>query len=501
LKITSLLRPFLLKNPLLTFASTFLWISFLHFLPLAESFISIIFLIPVWHSFCKNNKKQALLLALASVLFFLYLLFSYQLPPDNRTLIANVEFEVLSSKPGRAQKNPAQSCRIFVKKVIDKKEMKTLAKGFPASTYIKKELGAVQVGRLYQAEAEVFSTAPLHYQVKLLSPLKKGKQTFSLLPLRQRLQKKVKTLIAKQDIHSDSKEVFVALSTGEMTASMTMFHMKQFGLLHLLAISGLHFGLVAYFFKALLTFIKNERIKNLCLWIILSFYFFFIGLSASVLRAFSSISLTILALLLNLKPRALNILSASLLFSLIHSPLFIFSIGFQFSYLITFAILLGFHPMQRFLELSLVPFAQKIKLSTKGTVFKTSSSLIALSFAVSAASIPLSFFHFKTFPLASIYYNLFFPFLFSFCLYLLITAFLLYPIFPYLASLLFQANGFYTHCLLQSLDKAPIQHQRMFWFDSLGPASMLCFISAFILSMLYLDKEFDSSGFHLKFWP
>lgn len=494
-----LLHPFLRSNPLFTFAVTFLYLAFTHFLGFTSTLLTLITIIPIGYAFYHVHYKHLLTLVISSIAFCVYLQFNYQEPPED-FLKGSALFELQDCKIAGTAKKPAYYCRAKVKKFTDSAAYKKTSKGYYLSFYLKQKK-APKIGHLYTADIEMQKKRRLHYQAFIKSELDdKGKNAY-LPPLRSKLQESIKRFIKKQKIATDSKEVFIALSTGDITPSMTMFYMKQFGLLHLLAISGLHFGLIAYFFTLLLRPIKQHKIKNLMLWFILSSYFLFIGVSASVLRAFASISLTIVAYILQLKPRALNILSASLIISLVIAPELIFSIGFQFSYFITFAILLGYHPIERFLKLSINKLASYLSIRQESFALSMISSLMSLSFAVTFASAPLSLYHFHAFPLASIYYNLFFPFLFSFCLYMLISSFLLYPLIPKLGSLVLQLNAYYTHYLLQLLEQAPIQHQITIWATYFPFPLLLFSMSFFVFLMLYLEKAMQSPHFSLSFWP
>ncbi|MCH1430205.1 MAG: hypothetical protein GWP59_00495 [Chlamydiales bacterium] len=455
---------------------------------------------PIGYAFYHVHYKHIYTLILSAIAFCFYLHFNYQEPVDNAIIKGVATFELQDCKAAGTAKNPAYYCKAKVKKFTDNTATKRVSKGYYLSFYLKQKK-APKIGHLYSANIEMQKKRKFHYQAFIKSDLNDKGKTSYLPPVRSQLQERIKRFIKKQKIATDSKEVFIALSTGDITPSMTMFYMKQFGLLHLLAISGLHFGLIAYFFTLLLKPIKQSKARNLMLWFILSSYFLFIGVSASVLRAFASISLTIVAYILQLKPRALNILSASLIISLIIAPELIFSIGFQFSYFITFAILLGYHPIERFLKLSLNKLGNYLSIHEGSGILSMASSLMSLSFAVTFASAPLSLYHFHTFPLASIYYNLFFPFLFSFCLYMLITSFLLYPLIPKLGILVLQLNAYYTYYLLQLLEQAPIQHQITIWATSFPFPVLLFSMSSFVLLMLYLEKAMQSPHFSLSFWP
>ncbi|MGX7111268.1 ComEC/Rec2 family competence protein [Gemella cuniculi] len=115
---------------------------------------------------------------------------------------------------------------------------------------------------------------------------------------------------------------------------------KNLGTSHLLAISGLHIGVLiglVYFILKKLK-ISIETIDKL-IFIILSIYMFISGLSPSVLRAGGMIMFYVL-----FRKKDLSRLSALLLtfmLLLMINPLFIFDIGFELSFFITFSLLMS----------------------------------------------------------------------------------------------------------------------------------------------------------------
>ncbi|MBC8385217.1 MAG: ComEC family competence protein, partial [Candidatus Cloacimonetes bacterium] len=105
------------------------------------------------------------------------------------------------------------------------------------------------------------------------------------------------------------------------------------GLSHLLAVSGLHVGIIALMFFALLKLlIPNRNISRIILIIILFIYGTVCEWSPSVSRAFIMISIYLLAKIRQSKPDANNILSAAMIITTFINPEQLFSVGFQLSY-------------------------------------------------------------------------------------------------------------------------------------------------------------------------
>ncbi|WP_026754991.1 ComEC/Rec2 family competence protein [Sediminibacter sp. Hel_I_10] len=114
------------------------------------------------------------------------------------------------------------------------------------------------------------------------------------------------------------------------------------GVIHILAVSGLHVGIVLWLFSILLK--PLERFKygktfNFALLIILLWSFALIaGLSASITRAVTMFTIITFATYLKKPTNIYNTLAISMLLLLLFKPMFLFDVGFQLSYVAVFAI-------------------------------------------------------------------------------------------------------------------------------------------------------------------
>lgn len=114
------------------------------------------------------------------------------------------------------------------------------------------------------------------------------------------------------------------------------------GAIHILAVSGLHVGIILLLLS--LVFKPIERLKHgkliktillvLCLWS----FALIAGLSASVTRAVTMFSIVAIAMNLKRPTNVYNTLAISMFVILLFKPLFVFDVGFQLSYLAVFAI-------------------------------------------------------------------------------------------------------------------------------------------------------------------
>ncbi len=114
----------------------------------------------------------------------------------------------------------------------------------------------------------------------------------------------------------------------------------QAGIIHLFAVSGLHFGVIFIFLLFMSSFFLTKRTGAILSFLILSFYFFIVGIHPSVIRAYIMISLYVCAIILYRDYDLLSALSFSALVILILNPLEIKDPGFLLSFSSVFGIYL-----------------------------------------------------------------------------------------------------------------------------------------------------------------
>ena len=114
------------------------------------------------------------------------------------------------------------------------------------------------------------------------------------------------------------------------------------GAIHILAVSGLHVGIVllilSFVFKPIERVKHGKLIKTILLVICLWSFALIAGLSASVTRAVTMFSIVTIAMNLKRPTNIYNTLAISMFVILLFKPMFLFDVGFQLSYLAVFAI-------------------------------------------------------------------------------------------------------------------------------------------------------------------
>ncbi len=190
-----------------------------------------------------------------------------------------------------------------------------------------------------------------------------------------------------EEITFDKSGYFEALILGDKghLNKEDISSFKSLGISHLLAISGLHIGLlisIIYYILIKLN-INNNLIKNIVI-IILPCYMGLTGFSPSVVRA----GIMIIVYLILKKNSIANIdsLLITFLIMLIINPLYIFDIGFELSFFITFCLLMS------------EEYIKKSKNKLQGSL-----KISVISFF---ASLPILVANFYTVPVVSILSNI-----------------------------------------------------------------------------------------------
>lgn len=205
--------------------------------------------------------------------------------------------------------------------------------------------------------------------------------------------KKLLLGVIEATLPPDQGRVLQSLLFGERVALEpdVLQDFEKSGVVHLLAVSGLHVGFVAglgFGLGRLLAW--SPRFTALVSGLIVALYLLVIGFRASVLRAGIMLWVGIAGLLLNRRADSLTALSAAGLFLLLVRPGFLFTPGFQLSFGATWGILYLFPLLAR--ALSFLP------------------RWLANSFAVSAAAQlatePILAYHFYGFAPWSVFNNL-----------------------------------------------------------------------------------------------
>ncbi len=168
---------------------------------------------------------------------------------------------------------------------------------------------------------------------------------------------------------------------------------RRAGTGHLMAVSGLHVGLVAGLILGFWNRLNLRGRLPLVLAIVLVFtYAYLTGMRPSALRAAIMASMALGAILLNRENDLPTALAFAALATLFINPLLLFTVGFQLSYAATLFIIYTYRPLERFLTYIRCPLLLKAPL--------------AVTIAAQAGVLPLCIYYFHYLPAAALLFNL-----------------------------------------------------------------------------------------------
>ena len=160
------------------------------------------------------------------------------------------------------------------------------------------------------------------------------------------------------------------------------------GAMHVLAVSGLHIGLILQILMELAKFFSrfiSRKTAVFSILILLWIYSILTGFSPSVIRSIFMFSVLVLSEFYGKKQNNMNSLFFSAFVLLLFEPMFLYDIGFQLSYLAMVGIYTLYKPIEKWYQ----PKNKILKYFWQGT---------AVGFAAQFMTVPLTLYYFHQFP-------------------------------------------------------------------------------------------------------
>jgi len=171
---------------------------------------------------------------------------------------------------------------------------------------------------------------------------------------------------------------------------------RDLGVSHLLAVSGLHVGLIMLIVYQILLSLSVPRLPRVfTIAVFLIFYCFLTGGSPSVIRSSLMSVMVLFAPVFQRKYNALNAVAASAVILLLVNPFSLLDLGFQFSYSAVFGILIAYPRIKRL-------FVSK----QQGIVFRYITDMLAVSLSAALFTSPVAIYYFNSLQLASMLLNI-----------------------------------------------------------------------------------------------
>jgi competence protein ComEC len=215
--------------------------------------------------------------------------------------------------------------------------------------------------------------------------------TFSIRRVSDRCRNYLLDVYRKFHIQGDEFAVLAAVTLGytnDLQPDLRSGYAAA-GVMHILALSGLHIGIVYVVFAFLLGFLnKTQRqrvIKSLIIILSLWAFAFLTGLSASVIRATLMFTFVTVATCFERKSQIYNTIFMSMLVMLLVNPNYLYNVGYQLSYSAVLSIIF------------FKPLLDKIyKPTNKFTRFAWIT--FSVSLAAQIGTTPFTLYYFQQFP-------------------------------------------------------------------------------------------------------
>lgn len=190
---------------------------------------------------------------------------------------------------------------------------------------------------------------------------------------------------------SDEYAMLSALTLGytDALSDEIVESFRTTGVAHILAVSGMHVGIIFVVISSLLSFVhrhsKYHWIKQIIIILLLWIYVFVIGFPPSALRACLMLTALCGAALFGTKSYSYNTLFMTAFLMLVWNPLWLFDMGFQLSFLSVLSMLL------------LMPVLSDA-MPVKNRYLRYFRDILNVSLSVQIGIFPLCLYYFGTFP-------------------------------------------------------------------------------------------------------
>ncbi len=359
----------------------------------------------------------------------------------------------------------------------------------PFTLYLPKGIKPFKANGDYWVEGELLKSDFYGYKLKVAKDASfvRVAKSQCMAQKRYELKKKFRRFINKHIPFKNGRTLLIGMATGDFQDNFLSFTFSRFGLNHLLAISGFHFAILALFLTALLKFVPL-KLRLFALAVSLSLFYFFVGYGPSLSRAWIVALVYLWSLYQKRLVTSVNVLSIAMVIVLILNPFMINHLGFQFSFMVTFGILIYYRPCFIFL---------KKVFPTVSLVDEAILKSLALGCAVHIAALPISLFHFHKFYWMGFIFNLIVPLIVSFILFSFMSALFLSLIFPTVASYGLYTVGYAAEKLVQIIYWVPTSIDYCLRVPFFPSVVMQIYIFLFFLIGANLQKQKET--FHIKY--
>lgn len=307
---------------------------------------------------------------------------------------------------------------------------------------------------------------------------------FSFAEKRYQIKRKWHTWL-KNYYSSDTSDFLFALTMGNSPSKFLTHSFLQIGIIPILVISGMHFGIISAFLFFLCRFIFPYRKSLYAVFVLISLYFLLLGPTPSIVRAYVLTLLYLFSEIKGLKTHSLNLLGTCALVEMIITPQIPADIGFSLSFLSCLSILLFYPTTQLFMK-KMVFMTDKAPTTLLHKQIRIVSlyfqKTISLTLSVNVLLLPFLLYQFGKFPISSLIVNLFYP---SLVFFLIVFFLASLPITPFIFSFI----ELYSECLLKMVYFFPASLQVFIYTPSIPLGIIIFWIFSICFLGVYLQRK------------
>ncbi|WP_130806601.1 DNA internalization-related competence protein ComEC/Rec2 [Senegalia massiliensis] len=236
------------------------------------------------------------------------------------------------------------------------------------------------------------NTQKIYSIVEIDNYIIKGQIKFNILSTIKLKSKEYVNSFLDNSLSEKNSDIIKAIILGDESSLDENYkeQYRELGIAHILAISGLHIGIIAGVILFLLSNLGiNYKLSSFITLLFIFTYGYIVGFPASILRSSIILFFIIISRILYKKPDYINIISFVAFILLIYNPLWIFDVGFQLSFIATLSIVI------------LTPIINK-KMFASVRFGNTISALIS----VQIGTIPILIYHFNYISITSLISNI-----------------------------------------------------------------------------------------------
>lgn len=249
------------------------------------------------------------------------------------------------------------------------------------------------------------------------------------------------------------------------------------GVMHILAVSGLHVGyIILIFIFAFGRF--NVLTKSILTILGLIFFLFLTGTTSSVFRAVVMAAVVIIAYISNRSTSIYNSLAAAAFVVLIFNPGELFNPGFQLSFLAVLSIAVIYPIIQKYVT------ALKIKSKALSYVLL----FMAVSFSAQIGTLPLTMIYFGKLSIVSLFTNLFVIPLVGVIVGISIFTLFIGILIPSVAAIFASANDFLINILFKTISYAGSDEYSFVYIRNFSAFDSIIFYAAIIFILVGIYK-------------